>query len=269
MALQLVIGNKNYSSWSMRPWVLMRAQETPFDERKLRLDFPPGSSFRQAVPELSPAGTAPILRLDDGFAVWDTLAIAETLHERFPDRGEWPAKPHARARARSLCAEMHGGFGALRNQCPMNIEATFADIGRRIWAEQAAVRDDVARIESMWAEALRDSGGPMLFGAFGAADAFFAPVCMRLRGFALPVSDTTRGYVERVCATPAVTQWMRDALAEHDFIAEDGLVTKKPFYVVIIFPNRVVIQLSLVYYTFLYFSRTTAVGDKKDDVHKR
>ena len=221
MPLQLVIGNKNYSSWSMRPWVLMRALDIPFDERKLRFDFTPGSPFRQGVAELSPAGRVPILRLDDGFAVWDTLAIAETLHELFPDRGVWPAGTQARARARSLCAEMHSGFAALRNHCPMNIEAAFAEVGQRIWAEQPAVRDDVARIEAMWADALRASGGPMLFGAFCAVDAFYAPVCMRLRGFALPVSDTTRGYVERICATPAVAQWMRDALAEHDFIAED------------------------------------------------
>jgi len=221
MALQLVIGNKNYSSWSMRPWVLMRALDIPFEERKLRFDFAPDSPFRKAVAEISPAGKVPILRLDDGFAVWDTLAIAETLHDLFPDHGVWPSAERQRARARSLCAEMHGGFAALRSHCPMNIEAALGDVGARLWAVQASVRADVARIESMWAEALRHSGGPMLFGVFGAADAFYAPVCMRLRSYVLPLSAGTRAYVERVCAVPAVAQWMQDAMAEHDFLAED------------------------------------------------
>jgi glutathione S-transferase len=221
MSLQLVIGNKNYSSWSMRPWVLMRALGIPFEERKLRFDFAPDSPFRRAVAELSPVGKVPILRLPDGFAVWDTQAIAETLHELFPDRGVWPADTRARARARSLCAEMHSGFGALRNHCPMNIEASFPEIGVRLWAELPALRDDVARIEALWTDALAASGGPMLFGAYGAADAFYAPVCMRLRSFALPLSDTARAYIDRVCATPAVAQWIADALDEQDFLVED------------------------------------------------
>ena len=120
----------------------------------------------------------PVL-VDDGFSVWDTLAIAEYLGERFP--GVWPADAQARARARSLCAEMHAGFGALRSHCPMNIEASLPEVGATVWAEQPAVRKNVARIEGMWAEALQASGGPFLFGAFGAVDAYFAPVCMRLR----------------------------------------------------------------------------------------
>jgi glutathione S-transferase len=220
MQLQLVIGNKNYSSWSMRAWVLMRALDMPFDERKLRFDFSAGSPFRRAVAQLSPAGKVPVLLADDALVVWDTLAIVETLHERFPGSAVWPAAANDRARARSVCAEMHSGFGALRNQCPMNIEAQFPEVGERLWAEQPALRDDVARIESLWADALQRSGGPMLFGAFGAADAFYAPVCLRLRGFALPMSDGARAYVERVCAHPAVAQWIADALDERDFIAE-------------------------------------------------
>ncbi len=215
--MQLVIGNKNYSSWSMRPWVLMRQLGIDFEEVKLRFDFAEGSAFRQAVARFTPARTVPVL-VDEGFSVWDTLAIAEYLHEKFPGRGVWPQDLHARARARSLCAEMHSGFGALRNHCQMNIEAPLPEVGRRIWESQAEVRRDVERIESMWAEALAVSGGPMLFGGFGAADAFYAPVCMRLRGYALPVSDTTRRYVERVAALPGVAQWISDALAEHDFL---------------------------------------------------
>lgn len=219
--MRLVIGNKNYSTWSMRPWVLMRGLGIPFDETRLRLDFADGSPTREALARLTPAGRVPVLVLDDGLAVWDTLAIVETLHERFPDRGVWPDDPAARARARSLCAEMHAGFGALRSHCPMNIEASLPEAGARLWAEHEALRRDVERIERAWGDALAGSGGPMLFGRFSAADAFFAPVCLRLVTYALPVSDTTRAYVERVCALPPVAAWIADARAEHDFIAED------------------------------------------------
>lgn len=220
MALQLVIGNKNYSSWSMRPWVLMRQLGIVFDERKLRFDFAEGSDFRRQVAAISPAGLVPVL-LDDGFAVWDTLAIAEYLAERFPQAGVWPADAKQRARARSLCAEMHGGFGALRRHCAMNIEAALPDVGQRLWAEQPALQRDVARLESMWAEALDASGGPFLFGEFCAADAFYAPVCTRLVSYALPVSDATRAYVRRVLAAPGVAAWIADALAEADYIADE------------------------------------------------
>jgi len=219
--MQLVIGNKNYSSWSMRPWVLMRQLGLPFDEVKLRFDFAPDSAFRRAVAGFSPAGRVPVLVDDDGFAVWDTLAIVETLNERFPGRGIWPAAARDRARARSLAAEMHAGFGALRSHCPMNIEATLPEVGARLWVEQAALRADVARIETMWAQALSASGGPFLFGAFSAADAFYAPVCMRLRGYALPMLQTTRDYVERVAAAPGVAAWIAEALAEQDFLDFD------------------------------------------------
>jgi glutathione S-transferase len=217
MALQLVIGNKNYSSWSMRPWVLMRQLDIPFDEVKLRFDFNPGSPFRQAVARYSPAGTVPVLMMD-GLAVWDTLAIVEALHEAFPRLGVWPADPLRRARARSLCAEMHAGFASLRSLCPMNIEARLPDVGLRLWDEYDTLRRDVARIEQMWADALQASGGPMLFGGFSAADAYYAPVCMRINTYALPVSDGTRAYIDRVRALPGVQQWMADALAEADFL---------------------------------------------------
>ncbi|BAL93834.1 glutathione S-transferase family protein [Rubrivivax gelatinosus] len=220
MALQLVIGNKNYSSWSMRPWVLMRQLGIEFQERKLRFDFAEGSDFRRQVAAVSPAGLVPVL-LDEGFAVWDTLAIAEYLAERFPQAGVWPADAKQRARARSLCAEMHGGFGALRQHCAMNIEAALPDVGQKLWAEQPALRRNVARLESMWAEALDASGGPFLFGEFGAADAFYAPVCTRIVSYALPVSDATRAYVRRVLAAPGVAAWIADALAEADYIADE------------------------------------------------
>ena len=218
--MQLVIGNKNYSSWSMRPWVLMRQLGLHFEEVKLRFDFGPHSAFRRAVAHYSPAGLVPVL-LDDEFAVWDSLAIIEYLHDKFPGRGIWPDDIRKRARARCLAAEVHSGFGPLRSHCPMNIEVHLPEVGARLWAEQPTVRANVERIEVMWAQALLDSGGPFLFGEFGAVDAMYAPVCMRLRSYALPMSPSVKAYVERVVAAPGVAAWIADALAEHDFVEED------------------------------------------------
>ncbi len=213
--MQLVIGNKNYSSWSMRPWVLMKQLGIPFEEIKLRFDFTEGSAYRQTVARYSPARSVPVL-MDEGFAVWDTVAINEYLAERHA--AVWPASRQHRARARCLVAEMHAGFSALRSHCPMNIEAQLPDVGARVWAEQIAVQHNVARIEAAFADALASSGGPFLFGDFCAADAFYAPVCMRLVTYALPVSDTTRDYVQRVAAAPGVAAWVSDALAEQDYL---------------------------------------------------
>ena len=213
--MQLVIGNKNYSSWSMRPWVLMKQIGIPFEEIKLRFDFSEGSAYRQTVARYTPARSVPVL-MDEGFAVWDTVAINEYLAERHA--AVWPANRLHRARARSLVAEMHAGFAALRSHCPMNIEAQLPDVGARVWAEQIAVQHNVARIEAACADALANSGGPFLFGEFCAADAFYAPVCMRLVTYALPVSDTTRDYVQRVAAAPGVAAWISDALAEQDYL---------------------------------------------------
>lgn len=219
--LALYIGNKNYSSWSMRPWVLMKQADIPFEERKIRFDsFAEDSRFKAEVLKVNPAGRVPVL-VDDGLVVWDTLAIAEYLAERFPDRQLWPRDPQARARARSVCAEMHSGFSALRTHCPMNIEAPLAQAGAIVWRDQPAVRSDVSRIVGMWTELLEQHGGPMLFGGFSIADAFFAPVCMRLRTYALPVPQAVTEYVHRVSALPGVQAWIEDALAEHDFVAVD------------------------------------------------
>ncbi len=215
--MQLIIGNKNYSSWSMRPWVLMKQLGFAFEEVKLRFDFSPHSAFRRKVAQFSPAGKVPVL-LDDDFVVWDTLAIIEYLHDKFPARGVWPADMRQRARARSLCAEMHAGFADLRTHCPMNIEAALPDVGARLWADEAGVRDDATRIEAAWAEALTQSGGPFLFGEFCAADAMFAPVCMRMRTYALPMPHLTHEYIGRVAAAPGVKAWVVDALEERDFL---------------------------------------------------
>ena len=215
--LKLYIGNKNYSSWSMRPWVLMKQAGIPFDEMKVRFDsFDPQSTFKQNLRGVSPTGKVPVLQ-DGDLVVWDTLAIAEYLAESFPDKQLWPADRNARARARSVCAEMHSGFAALRGTCPMNIEATIAQVGPLAMRDQPAVRADVERIFSMWSELLQQHGGPLLFGQFSIADAFFAPVCMRFRTYGFELPAQIRGYVDRLVALPGVKAWIDGALAEHDF----------------------------------------------------
>ncbi len=218
--MKLYIGNKNYSSWSLRAWLLLRQADIPFEEIRLRFDFEADSAFRRALAPLTPAGKVPVL-VDDGFSVWETPAIAEYVAEAFPEKQLWPADRRARARARSLCAEMHAGFADLRNHCPMNVEASFPDIGARLMREHPGVVRDVARLASMWGEALAASGGPLLSGGFGVADAFFAPVCVRLRNFAIPVPPEAEAYIDRVLALPAMQEWTAAALAEHDFVQDD------------------------------------------------
>jgi glutathione S-transferase len=218
--MQLVIGNKNYSSWSMRPWVLMRGLGLPFEEKKLSFMLGLGAGFRDEMLKISPAARVPVL-IDGDLTVWDSLAIAEYLHERFPDRGVWPQDLRQRTRARTLCAEMHSGFGALRQHCPMNIEASLPAVGARVLREQPQVQLDLARIDQMWSEALALSGGPFLFGRFSAADGYFAPVALRVRTYGLPLSAPASAYVQRLLASPGPAAWIADALEEHEFVPED------------------------------------------------
>jgi glutathione S-transferase len=218
--MQLYIGNKNYSSWSLRPWLLMKQLDIAFDERLIRLDWSEGSPFKTTLLAIAPTGRVPLL-VDDGFAVWDSLAIAEYLAERFPGHRVWPADRLQRARARSLCAEMHSGFGALRERCPMNIEASLPEVGARAAREWPEVIADVRRIDEMWSEQLAASGGPFLFGAFGAVDAFYAPVCARVATYDLPVGASSRAYIDRLLALPSMREWCEAARAEHDFLAVD------------------------------------------------
>ena len=150
--------------------------------------------------------------------VWDTLAIAETLAEKFPEKQLWPADAAQRARARSLCAELHSGFSALRNACPMNLEARLPGVDALQCRHNAALRADVGRLVNMWQSQLQANGGPLLFGAFSIADAYYAPVCTRLKTYALPLPADISAYVERVCALPGVQAWIDGALAEHDFL---------------------------------------------------
>jgi glutathione S-transferase len=216
--MKLYIGNKNYSSWSMRPWVLLAQAGIPFDEVMVRFDaFTPDSQFKATMRPLSPTGKVPLL-VDGDLTVWDTLAIAEYLAEQFPEKALWPKDKAARARTRNLCTEMHSGFTALRSACPMNIEASLPEVGTLIWRDNAGVRADVARLVAMWQQCLRISGGPLLFGQFSVADAYFAPVCMRLVTYALPLPEEIAAYVERVCALPGVKAWIDAARAEHDFL---------------------------------------------------
>ena len=216
--LKLVIGNKNYSSWSMRPWVLMRQAGIEFEEVKVRFDsFAPESSFKRALARLKVAGKVPVL-LDGDLAIWDTLSIAEYLAEQFPSLKLWPTERRARAHARSVCAELHAGFNALRSHCPMNIEAELHAVGALVWRDQAAVRSDVERLCTLWTDLLQSHGGPLLFGEFSIADAFFAPVCMRLHTYGLPVPETISAYMQRVRSLPGVKAWIDEALVEHDFL---------------------------------------------------
>ena len=220
--LKLYIGNKNYSSWSMRPWVLLKQAGIEFEEVMVRFDsFEAGSEFKKILGPINPVGKVPVL-VDDGFVIWDTLAICEYLAEhaahKFPGTALWPHDARARARARSVCAEMHSGLTGLRSSCPMNIEASLPDIGKLVWRDKPAVSADVARVVAMWSALLQEHGGPMLFGGFSIADAYFAPVCMRLKTYALPVPPAIAAYVDRVCALPGVKAWIDGALAEQDFL---------------------------------------------------
>jgi glutathione S-transferase len=220
--LTLYIGNKNYSSWSMRAGVLLRQAGIPFEEKLVKFDTfnDPDSPFKRTILKVSPAGRVPAL-VDDGLVVWDSLAISEYVAEKFPEKQLWPQDAKARARARSACAEMHSGFPDLRTHCPMNIEACLPEAGQIVWRDKPGLRIEVQRIVQMWTELLEQSRGPMLFGEFGIADAFYAPVCLRIRNYALPVPGHITDYIRRVCALPGVKWWIDGALEEKTFVVED------------------------------------------------
>ncbi len=207
---RLVIGNKNYSSWSMRPWVLLRHFGIPFEEVRVAM-FTPG--FKEQILRHSPTGKVPCL-LDGDLAIWDSLAIAEYLAERHP--GLWPAAPAARAIARAVSAEMHSGFVALREECTMNIRRRVAP--RTL---SAAGQADVARITALWADcrARYGQGGPYLFGDFSIADAMFGPVAFRFQTYGLPVEGAAADYLAALLASPAMQTLAVEAAAEPEAIA--------------------------------------------------
>ena len=212
--LTLVIGNKNYSSWSMRPWVAMKQLGIPFDEVKLRFHSP---EWEAQIARWSPSGLVPVLWRGDQ-SVWDSLAILEALHEWFPDRGVWPGDPLARAFARSVAAEMHSGFRDLRANMPMNIRASLPGKGMK-----PEVQANVERIQALWAEARRRFGhtGPYLFGNFCAADAMYAPVVMRFATYAVRLAPEANAYCEAMRAAAGVRAWIDDALKETEIVPED------------------------------------------------
>lgn len=204
MSYQLYIANKNYSSWSLRPWVLMRTLEIPFEERLMR--FGDGSSWAE-FRAFSPTGQVPCL-VQDGVTVWDSLAVTEYLAERHA--GVWPTDPAARAWARSASAEMHAGFTVLRNVCTMN-----CGIRVRLDAVSPALQLNLDRIAELWLEGLDRFGGPFLAGeTFTAVDAFFAPVSVRMQTYGLVLPEPAMDYAERLLDLPAMQAWMDDALAE-------------------------------------------------------
>ena len=204
---ELYIANKNYSSWSLRPWVLLRALDIPFDEKLVPFSGGAGENW-DAFRTFSPTGKVPCL-CDGDSVVWDSLAIAEYLAERHP--GVWPADPQARAWARCAAAEMHSGFAALRNHCGMNCAVRI-----RLRDDlPTALLADVARIDELWSEGLVRFGGPFLAGArFGAVDAFFAPVAFRIQTYGLDLAEATDAYARRLLALPAMQRWYADALQE-------------------------------------------------------
>jgi glutathione S-transferase len=206
-ALTLHIANKAYSSWSMRPWILMKTIGVPFAETVTPLRR---EDTRSAILKFSPSGKVPALSQGD-LVVWDSLAICERLAELFPDKGVWPSDPAARAAARSVSAEMHSSFQGLRSQCPMNVRRT-----PRPLALTTDAQADVARIETIWASARQAFGrrGPFLFGDFSAADAMYAPVVSRILSYGIPISDASAVYMAAIQALPAWSEWMAGAAAE-------------------------------------------------------
>jgi len=201
---QLYIANKNYSSWSLRPWVLMRELGIAFDEKLM--PFIPGSNF-EPFRKFSPSGKVPCL-IDGSIAVWDSLAIAEYLAEKH--QTVWPADKTARAWARCAAAEMHSGFAVLRNICSMT-----CGLRVQLHSISDALKKDIARIDELWNEGLRRFGGPFLGGGqFTAVDAFYAPVAFRVQTYQLKLSDSAAAYVNRLLGLKSMQQWYADALAE-------------------------------------------------------
>lgn len=208
MSLELVIGNKNYSSWSLRGWLLAELSGAAYQETLVSL-FQPDTHARLLAH--SPAGKVPVLKTDNAGVIWDSLAIAEYLAERFPDAGMWPADVAARAMARSVCAEMHSGFVALRSHMPMDMQRHQA-----LSSIPGDVQEDLQRILSLWAACRERFGqkGPYLFGEVSIADAYFAPVASRLRSYAVPLSAEAAVYVETIYQWPAFQRWYQAALQE-------------------------------------------------------
>lgn len=214
MALHLVIGNKNYSSWSFRPWLAMKVAGIAFQETVISLD---ARDFRPRLTALSGAGKVPVL-IDSDIHVWESLAILEYLAEKFPSAALWPRDPRARPHARAIASEMHAGFLPLRRQLPMNMRRPVKP--RALEPDAAA---NVERIDAIWNECRRrfGTGGPFLYGAFSAADAMYGPVVSRFHTYAVEISTVARAYMGAVMALPAWGEWLEAARSEPWVLPED------------------------------------------------
>ena len=223
--LRLVIGNKAYSSWSLRPWIYLKHLGIPFEEVRVPLYQ---GDYKAAITRYNPAGKVPVL-VDGGTTVWDSLAILEYLAERHPAQGVggWPSEAKARAMARSVSAEMHSGFGAMRENLCMNVRKTYPwrpAGSANAWPE--AVLADVARIQALWEDCRASAGssagnsGPFLFGAFCPADAMYAPVAWRFAGYSVPLTSIARAYVDTLLALPAMREWQAGAMAESEVLPQ-------------------------------------------------
>jgi glutathione S-transferase len=212
--LILAIGNKNYSSWSMRPWVLLRQAGIAFEEKQLKFD---DSGTVMGIERLSPTRKVPVL-IVDGEPVWDSLAICETVAELHPEKQLWPAAPLARRVARSICAEMHSGFQALRGSMGMNIRSRHPGKGMTPQSKK-----DIERVVEIWTECRRrfGAGGELLFGRFSIADAFYAPIVTRFETYAVALPPAAQAYCDAVRALPAVREWCEAARRETEFVAAD------------------------------------------------
>jgi glutathione S-transferase len=221
MHLRLTIANKNYSSWSMRPWVLLKQAGIPFEEVQLKFTDEGGVG---GVGQWSPTGKVPVLWVDHE-PVWDSLAICETLAELFPDRQLWPSDPAARGMARAVSAEMHSGFGELRKAMPMNIRSSHPDKGRN-----AGVLNDIERVVAVWEGCRSRFGatGELLFGKFSCADAMFAPVVMRFKSYAVALPAQAQRYADAVRSLSSVQEWCAGALAEREFVPADEPYAVRP-----------------------------------------
>nr|HEX4317905.1 glutathione S-transferase family protein [Kofleriaceae bacterium] len=208
--MRLVIANKNYSSWSLRAWLVLTEAGIPFDEDQRSLL---GPGFGADLP----ARRVPVLYAGE-LVIWDSLAIAEHLAETFPAKQLWPRDAGARAHARCICAEMHAGFAALRSRLPMNCELALRGI-----RFDRAVERDIARVVAIWQDtrARFGAGGPLLFGAFTIADAYFAPVVLRFQGYGVELPAVARAYADAVLALPSLQRWVAAGTAEHEFVADD------------------------------------------------
>ena len=220
-ALTLVIGNMNYSSWSMRPWVLMKQLGIEFEHKRLRFHSP---EWDAEIDRWSPSRLVPVLWKGEQ-AIWDTLSIMEALHEWHPGKGVWPRDPQARAYARSIAAEMHSGFRDLRANMPMNIRASHPGKGMK-----PEVQSNIDRIERLWTQSRErfGAGGAFLCGEFSAADAMYAPVVTRFRTYAVKLSAPSQRYCDAMLAAPGVRAWIEAALEEKEFVAEDELYAASP-----------------------------------------